>query len=146
LHQRHYHDELTDLPNRNAVEDLHNRRPVHSLGVIDIDGFRFINESYGYARGDIVLKTMADRLRSIDEMRVARSGADEFLLLYEGDISKDYALHRRIRELCHTPVETDEGPIEISCSSGIAVRNENQSLHELMAEADLALYQAKQAG
>ena len=146
LHQRHYHDELTNLPNRNAVEDLHNRRPVHSLGVIDIDGFRFINESYGYRRGDIVLKTMADRLRSIDEMRVARSGADEFLLLYEGDISKDYALHRRIRELCHTPVETDEGPIEISCSSGIAVRNENQSLHELMAEADLALYQAKQAG
>lgn len=145
LYYRHYHDSLTDLPNRNAAKQLHGRRAVGSVALIDIDGFRFINEVYGYSRGDMVIKTIADRLRSLPELRCARYGADEFLVLFDGDISKESRLFDEVVRLTHEPVEADDQSIEISCSAGIVVRDGDQSLEELMTDADLALYEARES-
>ncbi|MEE0026391.1 MAG: ABC transporter substrate binding protein, partial [Atopobiaceae bacterium] len=145
LYYRHYHDSLTDLPNRNAAKQLHGSRAVGSVALIDIDGFRFINEVYGYGRGDVVIKTLADRLRSLPELRCVRYGADEFLLLFDGDISRERKLFDEVVRLTHEPIEADDQSIEISCSAGIVVRNGDQSLEELMTDADLALYEARES-
>ena len=145
LYYRHYHDSLTDLPNRNAAKQLHGKREVGSVALIDIDGFRFINEVYGYGRGDVVIKTLADRFRSLPELRCARYGADEFLLLFDGDISRERKLFDEVVRLTHEPVEADDQSIEISCSAGIVVRDGNQTLEELMTDADLALYEARES-
>ncbi len=145
LYYRHYHDSLTDLPNRNAAKQLHGRRTVGSVALIDIDGFRFINEVYGYSRGDVVIKTLADRLRNLPELRCARYGADEFLVLFDGDISQECGLFDEVIKLTHQPVEADGQAIEISCSAGIVVRDGEQSLEELMTDADLALYEARES-
>ncbi len=145
LYYRHYHDSLTDLPNRNAAKQLHGRRAVGSVALIDIDGFRFINEVYGYGRGDVVIKTLADRLRSLPEIRCVRYGADEFLVLFDGDISQERGLFDEVVKLTHEPVEADDQTIEISCSAGLVVRDGNQTLEELMTDADLALYEARES-
>jgi len=144
LYYRHYHDSLTDLPNRNAAKQLHESRAVGSVALIDIDGFRFINEVYGYSRGDVVIKTLADRLRGLSELRCARYGADEFLVLFDGDISRERRLFNEVVRLTHEPVEADDQLIEISCSAGIVVRDGDQALEELMTDADLALYEARE--
>ena len=145
LYYRHYHDSLTDLPNRNAAKQLHGSRAVGSVALIDIDGFRFINEVYGYGKGDVVIKTLADRLRKLPELRCARYGADEFLVLFDGDISQERRLFDEVVKLMHEPVETDDHTIEISCSAGIVVRDGDQTLEELMTDADLALYEARES-
>ena len=145
LYYRHYHDSLTDLPNRNAAKQLHSSRDVGSAALIDIDGFRFINEVYGYSRGDVVIKTLADRLRSLPELRCIRYGADEFLVLFDGDISRERGVFDEVVRLTHEPVEADDQSIEVSCSAGIVVRDGNQTLEELMTDADLALYEARES-
>ena len=145
LYYRHYHDSLTDLPNRNAAKQLHGKRTVGSVALVDIDGFRFINEVYGYSRGDVVIKTLADRLRSLPELRCARYGADEFLLMFDGDISRERKLFDEVVRLTHEPVEADGQSIEVSCSAGIVVRDGDQNLEELMTDADLALYEARES-
>ncbi len=145
LYYRHYHDALTDLPNRNAAKQLHGSRAVGSVALIDIDGFRFINEVYGYGRGDMVIKTLADRLRSLPELRCARYGADEFLVLFDGDISQEHELFDEVIRLTHEPIQADDQAIEISCSAGIVVRDGDQTLEELMTDADLALYEARES-
>ena len=145
LYYRHYHDSLTDLPNRNAAKQLHGRRAVGSVALVDIDGFRFINEVYGYGRGDVVIKTLAERLRGLPELRCARYGADEFLLLFDGDISQERKVFDEVVRLTHEPVKADDQSIEISCSAGIVVRDGDQTLEELMTNADLALYEARQS-
>lgn len=144
LYYRHYHDSLTDLPNRNAAKQLHGKRTVGSVALVDIDGFRFINEVYGYSRGDVVIKTLADRFRSLPELRCARYGADEFLLMFDGDISQERKLFDEVVRLTHEPVKAGDQSIEISCSAGIVVRDGDQNLEELMTDADLALYEARE--
>ena len=145
LYYRHYHDSLTDLPNRNAAKQLHGRRAVGSVALIDIDGFRFINEVYGYGSGDVVIKTLADRLRNLPELRCVRYGADEFLVLFDGDITQEQALFNEVVRLTHEPVEADDQSIEVSCSAGLVVRDGDQTLEELMTDADLALYEARES-
>ncbi len=145
LYYRHYHDSLTDLPNRNAAKQLHGRRAVGSVALIDIDGFRFINEVYGYDRGDVVIKTLADRLRSLPDIRCARYGSDEFLVMFDGDITREGGLFDELVRLTHEPVEADDYSIEITCSAGIVARDGNQTLEELMTDADLALYEARES-
>ena len=56
---------------------------------------------YGYSRGDVVIKTLADRLRSLPELRCARYGADEFLVLFDGDISQERKLFDEVVRLTH---------------------------------------------
>ncbi len=152
------HDGLTDLPNRTLVMD----RITHALaratrgttGVtvlfIDVDQFKAINDTFGHGPGDEVLRTIASRLRSVvrDSDTVGRLGGDEFIVLLEPEEAPASAelVAERILEVLRQPIALDGGQaVRLSASVGIAVA-QHVDADELLRDADLALYAAKEAG
>lgn len=150
-------DKLTGLFNRHAFSILSSRlmagmrRESHRLAVmlIDIDLFKQINDSYGHAAGDTVLKEVAgmirDRLRETDV--IVRWGGEEFLVVLP-DCQEDEAI--RIAEVLRTAVAQvaigDLNPGEVTLSLGIAFVEPEGSLESALAAADKALYRAKAEG
>ena len=152
------HDALTGLPNRTLVmdraEQMLARAERHSAGVaalfVDVDGFKQVNDNLGHAAGDHVLKTVADRLSEVvrDEDTVGRLGGDEFVVLLEATTvgASPEMVAERIVELLHQPIRLDDGAkTSVSASIGIAL-SRGQTADELLSDADLALYAAKNAG
>jgi diguanylate cyclase (GGDEF)-like protein len=166
LQKRAFLDPLTGLPNRLLFEDrlMHAvartaraeerdaERNQEKLAVlfIDLDGFKPVNDSFGHAAGDIVLKEAALRLR--DAARgsdtVARVGGDEFLLLMEDVASPaDCAmLARRLVEVMASPFDIADRKVQISGSIGIVVYPDHGHRDKLVAHADAAMYAAKRSG
>jgi len=151
------HDALTGLPNRNLLADritqsLANarryNRPVAVL-FIDLDNFKFINDSLGHALGDRMLIIQADRLnksiRSCDT--VARYGGDEFVVVIS-DLERidDAALvAQNIQELVARPFSIDGHEFGITCSIGISMYpKDGQDVDSLLKNADAAMYRAKE--
>jgi len=158
LHHRAFHDVLTDLPNRSLFnEHLINAvrrrgRGGQSLAVlfVDLDGFKRVNDLYGHATGDQLLREVAHRLtrtlRTADT--VARLGGDEFAVLLEGPpmARADTAAQRVLRAL-ERPVRIGSNRIAVRASIGIAVdANGDETAEELLRNADLAMYTAKANG
>jgi len=159
LEQQASTDELTGVMNRRrflefAAEQLTRASRYctgMSLALIDIDHFKQINDTYGHAAGDRVLKEIAQichrKIRGIDLF--ARFGGDEFVLLLP-DTSPDLAaaVVERIREaVISTPVDVDGVPVKITLSVGISGLGAHETaLDLLLARADQALYQAKNNG
>ena len=119
--------------------------------MIDIDHFKFINDTYGHAAGDQALSTFAKicltNIREIDMF--ARVGGDEFaLLLPETKLEQAYTIVERIRQnLLPLPIDLAGNPVLITISSGISIlESKDDSLDALLSRADQALYQAKEAG
>ena len=152
------HDTLTDLPNRvqfhhamdHALGQV-NGSTSFALHLIDLDGFKTVNDTHGHGLGDKLLNAVADRLRATirPSDAAARLGGDEFAIVQTGLRSRDDAagLAKRICGVLSEPYEIDNLRIIISCSIGIAVAGEaTQSSTELMKEADLALYTVKADG
>jgi diguanylate cyclase (GGDEF)-like protein/PAS domain S-box-containing protein len=151
------HDSLTDLPNRKMLHALGaeaGRRAGAQRGSVaflflDLDGFKPVNDEVGHDVGDLVLATVAHRLRR--DVRVGdvvgRIGGDEFGVVCEG-IGADEAveLARRIRRGIHTPIALEHDAVTVDCSIGVAVATGATSLDRLMAEADAALRRAKLRG
>lgn len=153
------HDPLTGLLNRCALFDQarigcgsdtqSSRSSVH---LIDLDGFKRINDSFGHDVGDNLLKAVASRLRSLgsDQDLVARLGGDEFVMIRRsGDDAGESALHlgRQIVEAIVEPFEIEGHQIDVGASVGIALCPEHGSNPaELLKKADLALYEVKAAG
>jgi diguanylate cyclase (GGDEF)-like protein len=135
------------------------RAPRHqvdfALALLDIDGFKGINDNHGHPAGDALLQAIADRLGS--EVRandtVARLGGDEFALILE-DVSDVPSLVKRCEDICVVlaqpyPLEGRHGVFtaNVSASLGVAVwQGMGQGDEELIQCADRALYQAKDAG
>ena len=166
LHRRAFTDPLTGLPNRLLFED----RLVHALsrmdreqerissrvreriGVlfIDLDGFKPVNDSFGHAAGDTVLKEAALRLRrqARDSDTVARVGGDEFLMLVEdaGNVAGCLTLAARVVAVLREPFDVAERQVQISCSVGVVVYPDQGQREKLVANADAAMYAAKRAG
>ena len=154
------HDALTCLWNRFAVLERLNEeldraaREKRSLAVImaDLDHFKRINDAYGHQVGDLVLQETANRIRS--SLRpydiVGRYGGEELLIILPGcDEGSAVNLAERIRlAVCDTAVETDEGPVRVSLSLGIALADGpiKADPDEVISRADNSLYQAKIAG
>jgi diguanylate cyclase (GGDEF)-like protein len=150
-----YHDELTDLPNRTLLNDrLHQgiltakreARPL-SLLVMDLDGFKEINDSLGHHAGDRVLQLVAARLRSAlrESDTVARLGGDEFavLLPHTDTPGAELAANKILQEL-ELPMAVEDRPLTVRASVGIAVFPEHGAgEQELLQKADLAMYVAK---
>lgn len=153
-------DELTGLGNRRyfmqrGEEALRlaarHGRPL-SLLMIDLDKFKQVNDRFGHAAGDDVLKFLAVNLalhsRSTDTC--GRIGGEEFaIVLPETALPEALASAERIREaVARTPVPTDQSaePISITVSIGAAMLAPGQSLDALLEEADRALYEAKGSG
>lgn len=153
------HDPLTSLPNRrylcDQLEWMLSRRvgdhvPPLAVLYLDLDGFKQVNDALGHHAGDLVLNTVADRLRKTLRQGewVARFGGDEFAIVVENATSADAAtLARRIIEQLSRPYALPAGSIaSIGASVGIAFAEHNDSLEMLMKRADVALYNAKGAG
>ena len=153
------HDPLTGLPNRNSLNErlsdaltraARSHDPV-ALLFIDLDGFKRVNDEFGHAAGDEVLREVARRLpqalRATD--MVARFGGDEFVVLLDTEVRDDTPerICQRIFDLLEAPIVFTQGQASIGASIGVAVHPPlpNQP-HELLKRADAAMYLAKQAG
>ena len=152
-------DELTGLSNRRGFFELAKReldrsersgRPV-TAAMLDIDGFKRINDSHGHAVGDEVLRHLADRCRLAvrDVDLVGRYGGEEFcFLLPETDIrTAEFIADRILARISGSPMQTEAGPLEIQVSMGLAAsRDPQEDIATLLDRADTAMYEAKQAG
>ena len=162
LRKHAFTDPLTGLPNRLLFEDrlMHallrrerqHDRKADRLAVlfVDLDGFKPVNDQFGHAVGDGVLKEIAQRLRTAarDGDTVARIGGDEFLVLMEDiDNAADCAvLAERMLQALAQPVRSGERQISISASIGIVVYPDQGQKGKLIANADAAMYAAKRTG
>jgi diguanylate cyclase (GGDEF)-like protein/PAS domain S-box-containing protein len=160
LHFQASRDALTSLWNRSAVlERLKGEldraaREAQPLAVImaDLDHFKRINDTYGHQVGDVVLQEVAARIRS--SLRpydiVGRYGGEEMLIILSGcdeEGASNFAERVRL-SISDRAVETDEGPVPVTLSMGVAVVNgpAKVDLDSVISAADNALYEAKDAG
>lgn len=147
-------DPLTDLPNRGAwrarlVDMLGADAPVTVL-MLDLDGFKEVNDTSGHAAGDAVLCEVGRRLRSCcdDAVLVGRLGGDEFVALLPGnDARAATVMAKRLGELIEQPFDFLGQRISVGVSIGVALAPQHGSRAEdVLGAADLALYKAKAAG
>ncbi|MCU1615116.1 MAG: diguanylate cyclase/phosphodiesterase [Frankiales bacterium] len=153
------HDPLTDLPNRSQAVELvtsalhRGARSGDMAGLlfIDLDGFKAVNDAYGHACGDDVLRQAAHRMRSAVRPGdvVCRLGGDEFIVLVEavGNERDLVDLAGRLIAAVSEPIPAEGGNVVIGASIGVAVsRDAGTDPDVLLAEADIAAYRAKQRG
>ncbi len=164
IHRLAFYDVLTGLPNRRLLTErldamLARARGGRGLGCvlyIDLDNFKAVNDARGHATGDILLNRVADRLRASirDCDTVARLGGDEFVVLLE-DLGRDPAdaaalaaiLAEQVRSSLALPVDIDGQLYRSSGSIGMALPvRPGHTAHDLLREADTAMYHAKAAG
>lgn len=152
------HDALTGIPNRAAAMDavpaaLHRAQRSGgqvALLFIDLDGFKQVNDLYGHSVGDEVLRRTVQRMQQVGRGGdlLARLGGDEFLLVAEpiGDIAEAVAIAERLIAVAAEPIDTDGYTVAIGASVGVSLGSRPEDLESLVANADLAVYQAKAAG
>jgi diguanylate cyclase len=150
-----YHDSLTDLPNRALFQDrlqqaiLRSHRDDRGVSVLllDLDGFKEVNDALGHHAGDEVLQEVATRLRNALRASdtVARLGGDEFaVLLPATDVNRAELAARKILHDLEHPFVADGRPLAVSASIGIAgVPWHASTGDELLQKADSAMYVAK---
>ena len=154
LEQLAHYDTLTSLPNRNA---LHERLAANiatvpcALLLLDLDGFKHVNDSLGHSIGDQLLSAVAERLTAATDADIflARLGGDEFAILLTdcADPLQIDDLTAQIFGALHTPFELAGQSIFVGTSIGIAMAPKNASdVEQLFSSADLALYSAKSEG
>ena len=153
-----YHDALTNLPNRALLLDrlqhvlarVH-RGEVAALLYLDLDGFKPVNDEFGHATGDTVLKAVSDRLRDVvrETDTVARLGGDEFVVLQVGikNLMDSALLARRVLASLAAPYSIADRTLVIGANIGIAMApDDGQDSDQLLRNADAALYQCKASG
>ncbi|WP_144172676.1 bifunctional diguanylate cyclase/phosphodiesterase [Pseudomonas sp. Kh13] len=158
LTQLALHDTLTDLPNRTLLADrieqaiakVAEQGGCFALMFIDLDGFKPVNDAFGHHVGDLLLKAVAARLRGHlhSQDTLARIGGDEFVLLVELREPND-AMDVAVKQvnLVSRPFRVAEHDLQLTASLGIVLYPGNgQDQHELLRNADAAMYHAKSAG
>ncbi|CAM3091981.1 putative bifunctional diguanylate cyclase/phosphodiesterase [Janthinobacterium lividum] len=153
------HDILTGLANRALLRErleqamAVTRRNGLPLWVvfIDLDRFKFVNDTLGHDAGDLVLKSVAERLRDATREvdTVARLGGDEFVLLLpqHGNGEPGAAILQRIQDAVAQPLQLGEYEFFLSCCMGVAVYpDDGDDADTLIKHADIAMYRAKEQG
>ncbi len=153
------HDTLTGLANRTLLRDrlgqaiAYAARCRHPLWVafLDLDRFKVINDTLGHKAGDLLLNTVADRLRELlrETDTVARIGGDEFVLILRSldDNAMSSATLQRIMAAVAEPIEIDGRNYCLTCSIGVASYPDDGATPEILIErADIAMYRAKENG
>ena len=148
-----FHDALTGLPNRRSFraeldEALRTSMPA-ALLMIDLDGFKAVNDALGHATGDELLIEVAERLREVctHSEFIARLGGDEIAILHApGTIEAAGALAERIRTALAEPFLIAQQSVSIGCSIGLTLTDGSSTTGDLLQQADLALYRAKRCG
>ena len=154
-----YHDSLTGLGNRllfkeqldEALKDV--SVAPHPLAVLflDLDGFKAVNDTLGHSVGDLLLKSIAAKLRDLlpSTDRIARLGGDEFAILQMSSPqpTSSTLLAERIIEIVSHPHNIDGHDVTVGASIGVAIaRPGEMSTESLLKSADLAMYSAKSDG
>lgn len=153
------HDVLTGLPNRALLSDLLNQSLEFSrlediplaVCMLDLDGFKAVNDGYGHACGDLLLVQVANRLREIirGEDVVARLSGDEFVLIlrYVRDLHELRGALQRILSAVSQPYSTLDKQISVFASIGVTLFPlDDEDADTLLRHADQAMYVAKQSG
>lgn len=157
-HFAHY-DQLTGLPNRLTMNtelgrllSAENTAPT-SIALFDLDGFKDVNDTLGHSTGDRLLVDVGRRLTGIADtqlpFQVCRLGGDEFVVIVPncGDPRVVAEIVGAMLERLAEPFEINEHVLHLGGSAGIAIApNDGKTVDELIANADLALYQAKKNG
>lgn len=159
LHFQASHDALTGLPNRILLVDrldfaIAKARRDHGrfmVSFIDLDRFKWINDSWGHDVGDTVLKTISERISSClrETDMIARIGGDEFVLLLQDSSSENESLLvlRRVMESITQNMTISGHQIAITCSVGCSVYPDDGNTAEaLLRFSDAAMYRAKEMG
>jgi len=155
LNDMAFHDALTGVYNRRFVtealsESIANTTAFTSVCMLDIDGFKQINDRYGHEAGDQVLVEIAKRIQSVvrDTDIVARLGGDEFILLLSSvhSLFEVENVAMRIVNTLQQPIVLRQDMVTVSASVGIAVPSPEGDQRTLIRNADSALYQAKNNG
>lgn len=152
-------DMLTGLPNRRYFfDEIESCLKSHggalhlpAVGIIDLDGFKPVNDSYGHRVGDRVLEVIAARLAKLsdDLKHLCRLGGDEFVFMSaEVDDERLQALGRTIADTVSEPITLDHRTVCVGCSVGFAIRRPESVMSgfDLFEQADYALYHAKRTG
>ncbi len=145
-------DQLTGLANRTAALEALEHGMARStrrgsgvtLIMVDLDGFKAVNDTYGHDAGDLVLAELGGRIRRAvdDEFMVARLGGDEFVVLGQ-DIGDPGAVVQTVREAIREPLPVRGTTIRLDCSTGWARVEAEQEPMDLLRAADRNLYRAK---
>jgi diguanylate cyclase (GGDEF)-like protein len=156
-HQANY-DALTGLPNRSLLHDrlkqaVYAQRNPRNIAVVfmDLDHFKFVNDSLGHSAGDKLLKAMAERLRATlrEGDTVGRVGGDEFVLIL-ADQSNEEVIFRgmqRITAKVAEPITVEGKEFYVTCSAGISLYpQDGTDVDTLLKNADAAMYRAKEHG
>ena len=157
LRHQAFHDSLTGLANRALFSErlehaLDRRRSFfakHAVLIIDLNGFKSVNDSLGHEAGDEVLRVIAGRLRTAIRRgdTVARFGGDEFAILFEDVIGEETTVElvEHLLDVVRQPITIANRNLEPEASVGIALTGEEPlAADELLCYADTAMYQAKQ--
>ncbi len=150
LERRANHDALTGLANRALLQvNLAETLGRVAVLLIDLDGFKAVNDNYGHGVGDEVLLTVAARLRRGVRHGdlVARLGGDEFVVVCPGtDVAVAERVAERLIQSLSTPIDIGDQRVTIGASVGIALRTGHGDAEALLTSADRAMYEAKRAG
>lgn len=156
-----HHDALTGLPNRVALESYLPRAQQHSqahnnclaLFYLDLDGFKPVNDQFGHAAGDQLLREVAMRLRGClrEGDLVARLGGDEFLMVLLVPNNEALTQAQQVAErtllALRAPIDLGDNQVQIGCSIGGALWPlDSSNMAETLELADQSLYRAKHAG
>ncbi|GMA59619.1 hypothetical protein GCM10025859_00590 [Alicyclobacillus fastidiosus] len=153
-----YHDPLTGLANRRffseTIAELYtaeNEQFCCAILMLDLDGFKQVNDKFGHDTGDKLLKETAVRLNHSvrEEDMVARLGGDEFILLVTSakSVADVKVIAARIMDMLQRPILIGKNVIQVTASVGIALRpDDGKNYPDLLRNADEALYQAKERG
>ena len=152
-----FHDSLTGLPNRalftdrlgHALQGIPRRGAPVTVLVMDVDGFKSVNDTMGHAAGDVLLREIADRLSS--SLRgtdtAARLAGDEFAaLLPDTEIDRGVGVAQRILESMAPPFHIESREVFVEVSIGVAEGTSALGVDEVMRNADAAMYAAKKGG
>lgn len=153
------HDALTGLPNRTLLYDRMQQAVLHSerygnltaIAFLDLDQFKFINDSLGHQVGDELLKITAQRLTSClrESDTVARQGGDEFVLLLTDQPNEEAITHtmQRVLHEVSQPWKANDLEFQITCSIGVTLcPDDGRDAETLLKNADSAMYKAKELG
>ena len=158
-----YIDQLTHVPNRLKLKDdfsameegIANGSLTGVVALFDLDHFKAVNDTYGHNTGDIVLRRLTEHLQGERAFsgRLYRLGGDEFVLLFSNPVGKfatDQEMVEHYNEVLSAALQSYTLPnIELTCTLSIGVSvfpKHGANLSEILRKADIALYQAKEAG